>query len=140
MSTQALSQNWCAASVSGTAFAGMGGRVPTWRMVPGSSTESLALDVALQCQVPPDIVQRAAHLFKVTPVKTPDQHFVLWFCADAHPLSDGHLDVVELCVHVPFCKLMQLTFCLQKKQTQTYLHVITQLLQETVHCLHELSW
>ncbi|KAL0023521.1 hypothetical protein WJX79_006936 [Trebouxia sp. C0005] len=43
---------------------GMGGRVPTWRMVPGSSTESLALDVALQCQVPPDIVQRAAHLFK----------------------------------------------------------------------------
>ncbi|KAL0046056.1 hypothetical protein WJX82_001167 [Trebouxia sp. C0006] len=43
---------------------GMGGRVPTWRMVPGSSTESLALDVALQCQVPADIVQRAAHLFK----------------------------------------------------------------------------
>ncbi len=56
-------------------------------MVPGSSTESLALDVALQCQVPPDIVQRAAHLFKVTPVKTPDQHYVLWVCADAHPLS-----------------------------------------------------
>jgi len=63
--TQALSQTWCVTSVSGTAFAGMGGRVPTWRMVPGSSTESLALDVALQCQVPPDIVQRAAHLFKV---------------------------------------------------------------------------
>ena len=64
----------CVANVSGFgidqtpdlgAFAGMGGRVPTWRMVPGSSTESLALDVALQCQVPPDIVQRAAHLFKV---------------------------------------------------------------------------
>ena len=43
----------------------MGGRVPTWRMVPGSSTESLALDVALQCQVPQEIVHRAAHLFKV---------------------------------------------------------------------------
>ena len=43
----------------------MGGRVPTWRMVPGSSTESLALDVALQCQVPSDIVHRAAHLYKV---------------------------------------------------------------------------
>ena len=39
--------------------------MPTWRMVAGSSTESLALDVALQCQVPADIVQRAAHLFKV---------------------------------------------------------------------------
>ena len=47
-------------------LAGMGGRVPTWRMVAGSSTESLALDVALQCQVPADIVQRAAYLFKVT--------------------------------------------------------------------------
>ncbi|KAL3131455.1 hypothetical protein ABBQ38_007763 [Trebouxia sp. C0009 RCD-2024] len=44
--------------------AGMGGRVPTWRMVEGSSSESLALDVALQCQVPPEIVRRAAHLFK----------------------------------------------------------------------------
>lgn len=51
----------------------MGGRVPTWRMVPGSSTESLALDVALQCQVPADIVQRAAHLFKVSPVKPPSR-------------------------------------------------------------------
>lgn len=51
--------------------AGMGGRVPTWRMVEGSSSESLALDVALQCQVPPEIVLRAAHLFKVlTPLKT----------------------------------------------------------------------
>ena len=47
-------------------LAGMGGRVPTWRMVAGSSTESLALDVALQCQVPADIVQRAAYLFKVS--------------------------------------------------------------------------
>ncbi len=51
---------------SGLWLAGMGGRVPTWRMVPGSSTESLALDVALQCKVPPEIVQRAAHLFKVS--------------------------------------------------------------------------
>jgi len=68
--TQAVSRTWCVASASGIAFAGMGGRVPTRRMVPGSSTESLALDVALQCQVPPDIVQRAAHLFKVTPVNT----------------------------------------------------------------------
>ena len=40
--------------------------MPTWRMVAGSSTESLALDVALQCQVPADIVQRAAYLFKVS--------------------------------------------------------------------------
>ena len=39
--------------------------MPTWQMVPGSSTESLALDVALQCLVPFDVVQRAAHLFKV---------------------------------------------------------------------------
>lgn len=45
--------------------AGTGGRVPTWRMIPGSSTESLALDVALQCRVPFDVVHRAAHLFKV---------------------------------------------------------------------------
>lgn len=48
----------------------MGGRVPTWRMVPGSSSESLALDVALQCQVPPEIVYRAAQLFKVQPLKS----------------------------------------------------------------------
>ena len=45
--------------------AGVGGRVPTWRMVPGSSTESLALDVALQCGVPLPVVQRAAELWKV---------------------------------------------------------------------------
>lgn len=51
--------------------AGIGGRVPTWRMVPGSSSESLALDVALQCQVPPEIVYRAAQLFKVQPVPPP---------------------------------------------------------------------
>ncbi len=47
------------------AGAGVGGRVPTWRMVPGSSTESLALDVALQCGVPLPVVQRAAELWKV---------------------------------------------------------------------------
>lgn len=49
----------------------MGGRAPTWRMVPGSSSESLALDVALQCQVPPDIVYRAAQLFKVQNLSHP---------------------------------------------------------------------
>ena len=47
------------------AGAGVGGRVPTWRIVPGSSTESLALDVALQCGVPLPVVQRAAELWKV---------------------------------------------------------------------------
>ena len=40
-------------------------------MVPGISSESLALDVALQCQVPPDIVYRAAQLFKVQHLPAP---------------------------------------------------------------------
>ena len=44
---------------------GMGRRVPTWRIVPGSSTESLALDVALNCAVPPAIVRRAGELYQV---------------------------------------------------------------------------
>jgi hypothetical protein len=37
-------------------------RAPTWRIVPGSSTESLALEVATKCRLPPEVVDRAAHL------------------------------------------------------------------------------
>lgn len=51
-----------------------GGRVPAWHMVPGSSTKSLALDVALQCLVPFDVVQKAAHLFKVSEQKQQPFH------------------------------------------------------------------
>ena len=40
-------------------------------MVPGSSTESLALDVALQCGVPLPVVQRAAELWKVGGAASP---------------------------------------------------------------------
>jgi hypothetical protein len=38
-------------------------RKPTWRVVPGVSTESLALDVARRCRLPPAVVARAAQLF-----------------------------------------------------------------------------
>lgn len=38
-------------------------RFPTWRMVPGSSTESLALEVAAECRLPPRVVGRAAELY-----------------------------------------------------------------------------
>lgn len=48
-------------------------------MVPGSSSESLALDVALQCQVPPDIVYRAAQLFKVQHLPPPPTSHPFFF-------------------------------------------------------------
>ncbi|KAK9867742.1 hypothetical protein WJX84_006840, partial [Apatococcus fuscideae] len=40
------------------------GRIPTWKMVEGISTESLALDVALQWRVPAAVVSRAAMLLQ----------------------------------------------------------------------------
>ncbi len=39
---------------------------PTCRMVPGQSTESLALEVAARSGLPSDIVDRAAQLYQVT--------------------------------------------------------------------------
>lgn len=37
--------------------------MPTWRMVPGSNRESLALDVAQACNVPQPVLHRAANLY-----------------------------------------------------------------------------
>lgn len=37
---------------------------PTWRMVPGTSTESLALDVARDCRLPEAVLERADCLYK----------------------------------------------------------------------------
>lgn len=116
--------------------------MPTWRMVPGSSTESLALDVALQCQVPPDIVQRAAHLFKVTPFKPPDPLPLTntVFCGSQYP-SCGHADVVELRRHVTLSMLLQLTFC--SEQITTKAPMCTQSFNSfipAVDSLHECCW
>ena len=38
---------------------------PTWQITPGSSTESLALDVARQCKLPQETVQRATELYNM---------------------------------------------------------------------------
>ena len=42
-------------------------REPTWRMVDGTSTESLALEVARKFALPPAILRRATALYQVTP-------------------------------------------------------------------------
>jgi DNA mismatch repair ATPase MutS len=39
-------------------------RRPTWRILPGESKESLALDVARQCRLPEETLTRAAALYK----------------------------------------------------------------------------
>lgn len=46
------------------------GRRPTWRMVEGTSTESLALEVARECHLPPDTLKRAAALYQRGPSRT----------------------------------------------------------------------
>lgn len=38
-------------------------RRPTWKLVPGWSSESLALEVAAQCQLPNDVISRAEELY-----------------------------------------------------------------------------
>ena len=43
---------------------GVGAREPTWRMVDGVSTESLALEVARTCALPPSILRRANSLYQ----------------------------------------------------------------------------
>ena len=43
---------------------GENGRRPTWRIVPGTSTESLALEVARECNLPHDTLTRAAELYQ----------------------------------------------------------------------------
>ncbi len=43
---------------------GRHGRRPTWRMVEGTSTESLALEVARECNLPHDTLKRAAALYQ----------------------------------------------------------------------------
>lgn len=47
-------------------FCPQGGLVPTRRMLPGSSRESLALEVARDCQVPDRVLSRAAQLYAGT--------------------------------------------------------------------------
>ena len=39
-------------------------RQPTWRMVPGASTESLALEVAQECKLPENTLRRAQELYQ----------------------------------------------------------------------------
>ena len=39
-------------------------RKPTWRMVEGESVESLALEVAANCRLPEEVVERAASLYE----------------------------------------------------------------------------
>ena len=51
-------------SSGGGAGAGAWRRRPTWRIVPGVSTESLALEVANRCRLPPRVVARAAQLYE----------------------------------------------------------------------------
>lgn len=41
--------------------------MPTWRMEEGECRDSLAMEVAAQCKLPPDIVARASHLYNVPP-------------------------------------------------------------------------
>ena len=47
---------------------GAGAREPTWRMVDGVSTESLALEVARTCALPPSILRRANSLYQARPI------------------------------------------------------------------------
>lgn len=53
-----------------------GGRrlVPTWRMEEGECRDSLAMEVAAQCKLPPAVVARASHLYNVrtAPIPSPD--------------------------------------------------------------------
>ncbi|EIE20036.1 hypothetical protein COCSUDRAFT_58259 [Coccomyxa subellipsoidea C-169] len=52
------------AQTHSTATAPRGRRqVPTWRMEEGECRDSLAMEVAAQCKLPPDIVARASHLY-----------------------------------------------------------------------------
>ncbi len=46
-------------------------RRPTWRIKPGVCTESLALDVARRCRLPPSVVARAAQLYEQLPPLVP---------------------------------------------------------------------
>lgn len=52
-----------AAAAATAAAQGVWGLEPTWRMVPGASRESLALEVARQYQVPEGVLARAAELY-----------------------------------------------------------------------------
>lgn len=45
---------------------------PTMRMVPGTCTDSLALEVAAQSGLPPDVLHRAKHLYQVPAAARPD--------------------------------------------------------------------
>ena len=38
---------------------------PTWRMAPGECRDSLALEVAANCRLPKDILQRASEHYQV---------------------------------------------------------------------------
>lgn len=51
------------AAVGSTAAAPLARR-PTWRIVQGISTESMALDVARRCRLPSRVVERAAELYQ----------------------------------------------------------------------------
>lgn len=55
-----------AAADDGGGPSGVARRRPTWRMVPGTSTESLALSVAQECRLPEEVVARAAELYERT--------------------------------------------------------------------------
>ena len=50
-------------SGNGSSGAARRPRRPTWRIVPGTSTESMALDVARRCRLPPEVVARAEELY-----------------------------------------------------------------------------
>lgn len=39
--------------------------MPTWCMEEGECRDSLAMQVAAQCKLPPDVVARATHLYNV---------------------------------------------------------------------------
>ncbi|PSC73121.1 DNA mismatch repair mitochondrial isoform X1, partial [Micractinium conductrix] len=63
-------------------------RRPTWRIVPGTSTESLALEVARKCRLPDEVVARAAQLYsQLLPVqaRTPPAA-----AASARPAAAAH--------------------------------------------------
>ena len=42
--------------------------VPTWRMLPGECRDSLALEVAARCGLPPELIARAAAISKAPPL------------------------------------------------------------------------
>jgi len=82
---------FASADVNESVVSSAGGRrlVPTWRMEEGECRDSLAMEVALQCKLPPAVVARASQLYNVRMAPNPSP--------DTPPISCwGLLDVLHI--------------------------------------------